>query len=236
MLAYADAEISSETDKLLFESTVPDGQQGDNSWMLAWDEPDSTVEELLAEFYELPSGAVPGVQAAVGGEADSEMALEEAEGLEESGEDEGKNSGPTAEELARWQSAVVSGRSEPTGNEQASGRFQGRCFAVEWRGSVLLDKGQFVRQLFRALGKEGEEASFVLGMEVRKSRADYFLVVRLKTRLRWRDWRKKLMFGHGGEVEGEGLFMRVRVPCRSSEEGTKAFVEEMIGKGASLLL
>ena len=147
------------------------------------------------------------------------------------GSAEGKSgSGPTSDEVATWQRAVVAGRNEPTGSDHATGRFQARCFAVEWRGSVLLDPEEFVRQLFGVLGDEGGEASFVLGMEVRKSRGDYMVVVRLKSRLRWRDWRKKLMFGHGGEVEGEGLFMRVRVPRRASEEGTQAFVEEMIGK------
>ena len=36
------------------------------------------------------------------------------------------------------------------------------------------------------------------------------------------------MFGHGGEAEGEGLFIRVLVPRRASAEGTKAFVVGMM--------
>ena len=143
-----------------------------------------------------------------------------------------KSSGPTAEELAKWQSAVVVGHNEPTWMDQVAGRLQARCFAVEWRGSVLLDMEEFEGRLLGVLGKKAREASFVLGMEVRKSRADYMAVVRLNSRLRWRDWRRELMFGHGGEVEGEGLFTRLRVPVRSSAEGTKAFVEEMVGKCA----
>lgn len=144
-------------------------------------------------------------------------------------------SGPTPEELAAWRSEVVVGHREPTGSDHTSGRLQARCFSAEWRGSVLLDKEEFIRQLFGVLeGKEGKEGkvSFMLGMDVRKSRADYLVVVRSESRLRWRDWRETLMFGHGGDADGEGLFMRVRVPCRASAEGTKAFVEEMIGKCA----
>ncbi|KAL2052840.1 hypothetical protein ABVK25_006779 [Lepraria finkii] len=140
-------------------------------------------------------------------------------------------SGPTPEEVARWRSEMVVSRNEPTGSDQSSSRFQARCFAVEWRDSVLLDGEELIRQLFGVLeGKEWKEGkvSFVLGMDVRKSRADYLVVVRSESRLRWRDWRKKLMFGHGGE--GEGLFMRVRVPLRGSVEGTQAFVREMLGK------
>ena len=209
----ANCKISPEVDELLFEGMVPGGQQTDSSWMPVWADSSMGVESLLAEFYRLP-----------GGEVERE---DVPEGLEGSGEDAGGSSGPTLEEVATWQSAVVTSRNEPTGSDQPSGRLQARCFAVEWRGSVLLDKEEFVRRLF---GVIGGEACFVLGVEIRKFRADYMVVVRSESLFRWRDWRTKLMFGHGGEAEGEGLFMKVRVPLRSSAEGTKAFVQEMIGK------
>jgi hypothetical protein len=97
---------------------------------------------------------------------------------------------------------------------------------VEWRDSVLVDHEEVTRQVFVLLGR-AESLAFALGMRERKQegeqRADHFVVVRLNDREGWRDWKSKLMFGHGNEV-----MMRVRVPRRQSAEGTKAFVDVMM--------
>lgn len=139
----------------------------------------------------------------------------------------GADGAQIAEELAQWRSSVVAEQKARVGKDYSGARFQSRCFAVEWRGSVLLDKEVFLRELRDAVGGD---ASFMLEIEGRKSRVDYFAVVRVDERMRCRDWRKKLMFGHGGDVEGEGPFMRVQVPRRGSEEGTRDFVLQMVRK------
>jgi len=115
---------------------------------------------------------------------------------------------------------------EPAWRTHTTGVLQSRCFAVEWRGTILLDRKEFVRRLLRVVGN----VPFVLGTEKRKSRADYLVVVRLEGRARLRDWRKALLFGHDGEGEEEGLFMRVRVPRRATDAGINAFVQEMLQK------
>jgi len=133
----------------------------------------------------------------------------------------------TGDDTATWQSNVISASKRRTWMEHTSGRFRSRCFAVEWRGSVLTDRMEFVR---RMCGVTGGDAPFMLGTEVRSSRADYFVVVRSRKRLCWRDWRKKLMFGHGDDADEAGLFMSVRVPSATSAEGVKAFVDDMTRK------
>jgi hypothetical protein len=134
--------------------------------------------------------------------------------------------GPTLEQLIAWQSRVATTEKSPVWKDHLGGRFQQSCFAVEWRGSVLLDRQEFVRHLF---GVIGGDASFVLGVEARQTRADYRVVVRLNAedRVRWRDWRKMLIFGHGGEGEREGSLMRVQVPRGATDEGRRKFVLEM---------
>jgi len=142
--------------------------------------------------------------------------------------DDGGPEGPTADEIATWQREVVEvGRERVWRDQRVGKRLQSRCFAVEWRSSMLIDKDDFVRRL---LGVVGGEASFVLGTERRTSRADYFLIVRLFKRMRWRDWRESLMFGHGDCGDEEGLFMRVRVPRRKTDEAMNLFVKEMVTK------
>ncbi len=172
----------------------------------------------------------------LGGVLPESLAAEEksraggSKGVEEDG-------GPTSAELAAEEnsflSRVLTGEGSRTWKEYSVGRFEVRCFAVEWRGSALLERDKFLRGLFRAIGREGE-MSFVVGREIRKLRADYFAVIRLEDPARWRDWRRRLMFGHGvemeGEGEGEGLFMRVLVPARGSAEGIEAFVTDMVEK------
>jgi len=145
------------------------------------------------------------------------------------GDDDGEDMGGTASggDVAMWQSNVISASKRRTWTEYTSGRFRSRCFAVEWRGSVLTDRMEFVR---RMCGVIGGDAPFMLGTEVRSSRADYFVVVRSRKLLCWRDWRKKLMFGHGDDADEAGLFMSVRVPSATSAEGLKAFVDDMTRK------
>jgi hypothetical protein len=135
---------------------------------------------------------------------------------------------PTPEQVAVWQRNVVEVGRQRVWQAHTDRRFQARCFAVEWRSSALVDGKEFVRRLFRVVGGD---ASFVLGMDIRKSRADYCLVVRLAVLARWRDWRKVLMFGHGAQDDEEGLFVRVRVPRRrKTDEDINAFVREMLRK------
>lgn len=144
---------------------------------------------------------------------------------EESGWDDGD--GPTDDELATWESMVVRSSKPRTWEVYSTGRFQSRWFAVEWRDSVLLDQEELARGVFRAVGGD---VSFMLGTEVRSSRADHMAVVRSKGRIRWRDCKEKLMFGHGSGGSEDGLFVRVRVPGRKSAEGMLAFVGEMVRK------
>lgn len=140
--------------------------------------------------------------------------------------DEEGPKGPTANEIATWQREVVEvGRERVWRDQRVGTRLQSRCFAVEWRSSMLVDKKEFVRRLLSVVGGE---ASFVLGTERRTSRADYFLIVRLFNRMRWRDWREALMFGHGDCRDEEGLFMRVRVPRRKTDEAMNLFAKEMV--------
>jgi hypothetical protein len=135
---------------------------------------------------------------------------------------------PTAEQLAVWQQQVVRVDRQRTWKQHTEGLLQCRCFAVEWRSSMLLDKDEFVRRMF---GVVGGDASFVLGADIRESRADYFVVVRVGDRVALRDWRKKLMFGHGEHAGEEGLFMRVCVPRLSrTDKGINAFVQDMLRK------
>jgi hypothetical protein len=144
-------------------------------------------------------------------------------------EDDDDEEGATDADIATWQSMVVRSFKPRTWEVYSSGRFQSRCFAVEWRDSVLLDQRELARGVFRAVGGN---ASFMLGTEVRSSRADHMAVVRSVGRIAWRDCREKLMFGHGLDNGGseDGLFVRVRVPGRKSAEGVLAFMGEMVRK------
>jgi hypothetical protein len=143
--------------------------------------------------------------------------------------DDDDEEGATEDDLATWQSMVVRSSKPRTWEVYSSGHFRSRCFAVEWRDSVLLDQEELTRGMFGAVGGK---ASFMLGTEVRSSRADHMAVVRSSSRITWRDCRKRLMFGHGPGDAGveDGLFIRVRVPDRKSVEGVNAFVGEMVRK------
>lgn len=150
----------------------------------------------------------------------------EVESDERSGES-GHEADVDLDEVNAWVGAVSTEAKVRTWKDLGGERLQSRCFLVEWKGSVLLDREDFLRKLFAAVGVDGADVSFVMGREVRATRADYCLVLRLKSRMRWRDWRKKLMFGHGGDVDESGLVMRVRVPCKGTDEGVIEFVEDM---------
>ena len=165
----------------------------------------------------------------------ADQLLEDVEVEEETGDGNWKGSDKdddgTPERLAEWMGQVVTVRKERESKMYIGRRFEVRCFAVEWRSSVVVDVDAFMMGLFRLFGGE---SSFVLGANVGKLRADYLLVIRPFERIRWSDWRTKLMFGYGTEAgdEGEGehlgRFLRVSVPSRASAEGTTAFVKEML--------
>lgn len=148
-----------------------------------------------------------------------EAADEAEDSLIESGD------GVTVEVVEEWERDVVYATEGRAWKEHSAGvMLQSSCFAVEWRGSTLLDKGVFIRGLLRAVGGD---AAFVVGCEIRKSRADYAAVVRMKDRVRWRGWRRKLMFGHAADEEAEELFMKLRVPLNKRDDGINAFMEQM---------
>ncbi len=130
-----------------------------------------------------------------------------------------------AEEMAEWRRNVVEEDKGRHGEEFNGTSFQSRSFAVEWRGSVLVDPEAFLAELRKVIGMD---VYFLLGVEGRKSRNDYMVVVRTKEQLRYRDIRRALMFGHGGDVEREVPFTRLQVPQRSSGEGQREFVLEMV--------
>lgn len=215
-------------DDLSVQNMLSGEQARHNSRTVGREEFDVGMEDLFAGLCEpsAPKTFAPSGVGPVGGEFDGQWAAEEESGNEEGSE----GNGPTREEGRMWRRAVVVDSKERVWKDHSAARLQARCFAVEWRGSVLLDREEFVRQLFDVLGEDGGEASFVVGMEVRESRADYMAVVRLKDQTSWRDWRKALGFAHGGGAEGEGLFVRVRVPLRGSAEGTQSFITDMAAR------
>ena len=223
----ADSKYRGDFGELLIAELAAGGQFDDESWMQATTVDDGSIDDLFAGICEPRKCPLPDWE---GGSMQFEMdemeVMDEAEGEDgNTSTTNGNECGPTAEEMRIWSSLLVKQRNERVGKDYSGARFQGRCFAVEWRSSRLLDSELFVRQLFQLIGGE---AAFILGMEVRGSRADYRVLVRTRELIRWRDWRKKLMFGHGGEAEGEGLYMRVEVPSRGSEESTMSFVSEMM--------
>ena len=191
------------------------GKDGD------WDEMglgvfDEEAEDLFVGFSEQVE---PGARRAECGDS-----VDSEEGSE-SGDSSTGGLGPTEEDLARWESGVISTVGDRVWKEHPVGvLLQSRCFAVDWRSSVLLDRRAFIRGLFRVVGGD---ASFVLGSEIRRTRAEYSVVVRMKSRVRWRSWRKELMFGHAAHSDEEGLFVRVRVPLRATDEGINAFIGQM---------
>lgn len=59
-----------------------------------------------------------------------------------------------AEEMAEWRRNVVEENKGRFGEEFNEIRFQSRCFAVEWRGSVLLDPEVFLQGLREVVGTD----------------------------------------------------------------------------------
>ena len=202
------------------------GYANSGSWLLPLDVTAGGMEDFFEGIAGLPV-------AAVGGSL-TPRRRGVSQGVSDAGGgigDDGDSSGiATMEDIAKWRSDVVVDRRELVWKDHEDYRFQSRCFAVDWRSSALIDPEEIVKGLFSLFGKD---ASFVLGTDVRGSRADHMAVVRLRERgkrIMWRNWREKLMFGHGGEASGETLFLRVRVAFSQSAVGTKAFVDEMLLK------
>lgn len=73
-----------------------------------------------------------------------------------------EDGGPTSADLAaeenEFLSRVVTEEGSREWKEYSVGRFEVRCFAVEWKGSALLDKKKFLKGLYRAIGR-GVEVS-----------------------------------------------------------------------------
>jgi hypothetical protein len=212
-------------DDLLFGGLVSDPQVD-----MFGEVPDMEVDSLFARY----CGQLDAERSLFVPEFGSGGAFEDGPGQtasmsEESEDDDENEEDATDEDLATWQSRVVRSSKPRTWEVYSSGHFQSRWFAVEWRDSVLVDQQELARGMFRAVGGE---VSFMLGTEVRSSRADHMAVVRSFSRIRWRDCRNKLMFGHGLDDGGseDGLFVRVRVPSRKSAEGVLAFMGEMVRK------
>lgn len=65
---------------------------------------------------------------------------------------------------------------------------------------MLLDYEVFLHGLGEVFGMD---AYYRLGVEGRKSRNDYMVVVRTPKQLRYRDIKRVLMFRHVGDTEGE---------------------------------
>ena len=203
---------------------MPAGHQGNDNWGFLSDRVDDGMEGLLAGFSDMPVGT-GAVRVAPG--AASRLRDDDGVASLSPGDDENDGGMAVEEDLLRWRNAVVEKEKNPSWKDHGQGPFRHRCFSVEWRSSVLVNQEDIIKNVFSVLGGE---VSFVLGTDVRKSRADHMIVVRLKDQTWWRDWKSKLMFGHGEDVEGEGLFLRVRIPRAQSGEGTKLFVDEMIRK------
>ena len=211
---------------MLLTELAAGGRLGQESWMMESNTADARMESLFAGFCESALAAeVQGDVGMGGSESYEEEEVEATDGNEGERSERDSGSGPTQYELLQWQSRVTRQVNGRAGKDFSGDRFQCRCFAVEWRSSVLVDGQYFLQELFKLIGGE---VSFVLGWQVRKSRADYSLIARGKEVIRWRDWRKKLMFGHGGEADG--VFIGVEVPLRNSEECTRQFVLEMTSK------
>lgn len=97
-------------------------------------------------------------------------------GFEGGGKRNDEEGVPTLEQLALLRRNVSTVESNRDWKVYSGRRFEVRCFAVEWRSSVLLDVNVFMDGLFSLVrGK----SSFILGTNVGK----------------W-DWKKKLMFGY----------------------------------------
>jgi len=229
-----------DMENMLFDDMLVGAQQGETVGDLWTGTANSDVDKLFATFMQgvkepFPESACPSLlpeepreYAADEDEDEEEDDAAEDEDGEEDGVQEGVRGSPTMEQVASWEGEVVEVERDRPWKDHTTGVLQSRCFAVEWRGSVLLDRKDFVRRLFRVVGGD---ASFVLGVDKRTSRADYMVVVRVNSRFRKKDWRKILMFGHGNCHEEEGLYMRVRVPRRAkSEDGGNTFVREMLRK------
>lgn len=145
----------------------------------------------------------------------------DSEGNADRGEEAEK---PSDELVSTWMDQVTFSSRGRSWKSFHGGRLQSLCFSVLWKQSTVLDEKELVRGLFVTFGGD---ASFVLGWDVRETRADFMAVVRVPEIVRWRDWRRKFSFGHGGDASEPGLYVSLRVPSKASDEGVVAFVQEM---------
>lgn len=178
-------------------------------------------------FFEAPQGseagaAVVGPEEERGDEEDLTDDQGEGPGGESREPDRVKNS---EQDLVLAESCVIRRTRPVEWKEHRRGTMQSTSFFAEWRSSAVTDSKEFVRGLLLAVGTE---ASFIVGYEVRKHRADYAVVVRTPQRLRWRDPRKELLFGHGAVEDDEDFHIRIRVPVTTgTDKGINAFVARM---------
>lgn len=233
-MQWSDPQSQFDADSMFLGDMLLDGPQQDDLDELLAGVAQSDADRLFARFLQGSGTPLPKLVECTTGQGENDEDLEQDdeedgdEYVEEQGAQQDDRGSPTAEQVASWERQVVEQEKERTWKDHTEGVLQSRCFAVEWRASVLLDKKEFVRRLFHVVGGR---ASFVLGMETRTSRADYFVVVRMSSQFRKKGWRKVLMFGHGDHGDEEGLYMRVRVPeKRQTDDGINAFIRDMLLK------
>jgi len=89
-----------------------------------------------------------------GGLAGSESSTgeEEQEYEAEGGEFNDHHVAPTAEAVEAHMRTLTTRETKRAWRDYSGKCLQSRCFAVEWRGSSLLDKDMFTREVFRAEG------------------------------------------------------------------------------------
>jgi hypothetical protein len=112
---------------------------------------------------------------------------------------------------------------------------QSGCFAVEWRGSLLLDKEVMLESLEAVVGR-GSGVSYCVGAQYVEGSAHYLAVVRTrrKDRVRVKKPRRRLVAGHvvgRGVEEDTGDFGFAM--CFPGEH-TDAALNDFVGKVARL--
>ena len=111
--------------------------------------------------------------------------------------------------------------------------FQARCFAVELRGSNLLEKEEVLERLEAIVGRK-DDVAYCVGAQVCGQLANYRIVVRTggKGRVRLRNVREKFVRGHavGSALEKDcGNFgFALLVPADGAEKVLNDFVLRVV--------